>query len=157
MKSLSFLIFLCLVKFCSAQNVSAIDAITGISDYKFGAACETLNCKVDDYGWYTVYPNLSVGGLEISKVKLACNKSEGFFINGIYWIELYFVSKSAVDYQKIIDQLSLKYGPPTKVDIVNKARSWKGQRVTVTSSMNDISSEIVVIYDKISIKKEAGF
>jgi hypothetical protein len=139
-----------------AQDTKAIDATTGVGDYKFCAPCESLNSKIDEYGWYNIYPNLEVGGLKVNKVKIACNDVANYHVKGIYWIELYFESKTDVDYKKVCDQLFHKYGPISSLDYMNDARTWEGKFVSITCRHED-SGQIVVVYDKKQATKKVGF
>lgn len=139
-----------------AQNVKNIDGTLGIGDYKFGASCESLNCKLDEFGWYVIYPNLNIGGIKVFKVKLAFSEGESYYVKGLYWIELYFQTNSKENYQKIVEQLTQKYGTPTMTKDDNNVMSWKGDTVTITSRHDD-NGEIVVVYSKKNKVKNTEF
>ncbi len=154
-----FFTFCCCFLFCNltdGQNLKTIDGTLGVGDYKFGASCESYNCKIDDLGWYVVYPNLSVGGQKVYKAKLAFSDGQNIYVKGVYWIEMYFESKSVENYDKIVEQLTNKYGLPTVNKEINNVKSWKGNCVTITIRRED-NGEIIVVYCKKNEVKNTEF
>ena len=164
-KQFLFILFIINYAPIFSQNITAIDAVKGVGEYKFGLKKESFDCiNYEETGWCWAFPeNFLIGGFKVSSIKLGIDERRG----GLYIIDVRITSVLLDGkYNEIVSQLKKKYGTPT--DIVDregyKNTKWKGNKVEIVVhdevyEDHPSRSLITISYEKLKLveKKEVGF
>lgn len=145
--ALVFILFACSTNVFSQDSIAvepiAIDSITGIGKYQWGASLDDIGCPENPFGACNHYPErFWMGRFPIYRIESVVSKKRG----GLYQVQIFFKNRDA---EQIIAQTKEMYGEPTSM--TNTGMEWQSakNKVWLSSYNAGADSFVSITYKKL--------
>ena len=126
-----------------AVQLTAVDSITGIGKYQWGASLDDIGCPENPFGACNHYPErFWMGRFPIYRIESVVSKKRG----GLYQVQIFFKNRDA---EGIMAQTKEMYGEPTAM--TNTGMEWKSTKNKVLLSSYEAGADtfVSITYQKL--------